>query len=373
MLQPAILMAGIDHSFHHPQCQINVAVVSGTVSTKYPQQASGRLNIPLVVSPIYESNLSSSKAIITTMKTTTYRFATLAAHLATCLLIAIVPAVWAQVTDGRSVVGEGAVPVKVGTGYAFTEGPAVDSKGNVFFTDQPNDRIYKWSTDGKIAVYMEGAGRSNGLYVDRKGNLWSCADGNNEIWRIDKNKQHAVVVSRFEGKRLNGPNDLWIDPRGGVYFTDPFYKRDYWQHSQPELEKQDVYYLSPDGKTVSVVATDFEQPNGIVGSADGKLLYVADIRGRKTYVFDILADGRLGERRLFTEMGSDGMTIDREGNVYLTGKGVTVFNKQGKQIGHITIDEPWTANVCFGGKDRKTLFITASKSVYTLKMNVKGA
>lgn len=306
------------------------------------------------------------------MKTTRMPFAALAASVTICLMIGLVQAVSAQASPGRSVVADGAVAVKVGTGYAFTEGPAVDAKGNVFFTDQPNDKIYRWSTNGNIAVYMEGAGRSNGLYVDKKGNLWSCADGNNEMWRIDKNKKHTVVVSRFEGKRLNGPNDLWIDPRGGVYFTDPFYKRDYWQHSEPELAKQDVYYLSPDGKTVSVVATDFEQPNGIVGSGDGKLLYVADIRGRKTYVYDILGDGRLGERRLFTEMGSDGMTIDREGNVYLTGKGVTVFDKSGKQIAHIDIDEPWTANVCFGGKDRKTLFITASRSVYTVKMNVKG-
>ena len=114
------------------------------------------------------------------------------------------------------------------------------------------------------------------------------------------------------------------------------------------------------------------QPNGIVGSPDGKKLYVADIRGKKTFVFEILGDGRLGERKLFTEMGSDGMTLDSKGNLSLTGKGVTVFDPQGKQIDHIAIDEPWTANVCFGGKDLKTLFITASKSVYTVKMKVKG-
>ncbi|HTF20751.1 MAG TPA: SMP-30/gluconolactonase/LRE family protein [Chryseolinea sp.] len=279
----------------------------------------------------------------------------------------------AQEDNADKVAAKGATPVRAGTGYAFTEGPAVDSKGNVYFTDQPNDRIFKWSTNGKIETYLEGAGRSNGLYLDKAGNLWSCADANNELWKIDKDKQHTVMVANFEGKKFNGPNDLWIDPRGGVYFTDPFYKRDYWTRTEQEIERQDVYYLTPDGKTVSIAATDFMQPNGIVGSGDGKHLYVADIRGKKTYVFDILADGRLGERKLFTEMGSDGMTIDSEGNLYLTGKGVTVFDRQGRQIGHIAIDEPWTANVCFGGKDRKTLFITASKSVYTMKMKVKGA
>jgi len=272
-----------------------------------------------------------------------------------------------------TVFAKDAVPVKAGTGYAFTEGPAVDGKGNVFFTDQPNDRIYKWSTNGKIELYLEGGGRSNGLYFDKQGNLWSCADANNELWKINKDKGHTIVVPNYQGKRFNGPNDLWIDSQGGVYFTDPFYKRDYWSHTEPELEKQDVYYLGPDGKLLAVAATDFAQPNGIVGSPDGKLLYIADIRGQKTYVFDILPGGQLGNRKLFTEMGSDGMTVDNEGNVYLTGKGVTVFNSQGKQIDHISIDEPWTANVCFGGKDRKTLFVTASKSVYTVKMKVRGA
>jgi gluconolactonase len=181
-----------------------------------------------------------------------------------------------------------------------------------------------------------------------------------------------VLVKDFEGKKLNGPNDLWVDPKGGIYFTDPFYKRDYWTRTEKEIEKENVYYLSPDGKTLKVAATDFVRPNGIVGSADGKTLYVADINARKTYSFKINDDASLTDRKLFAEMGSDGMTIDNKGNVYLTGKGVTVFDSSGKQIDHINIDEPWTANVCFGGKGQKTLFVTASKSVYTLKMKVKG-
>ncbi len=264
-----------------------------------------------------------------------------------------------------------AVLVKAGTGYSFTEGPAVDADGNIFFTDQPNDKIFKWSTDGTISLYMEGAGRSNGLYVDKQGNLLSCADLNNELWLIDKDKKVTVLVKDFEGKKLNGPNDLWVDPKGGIYFTDPFYKRNYWSRTEKEIEEENVYYLSPDRKLV-VAATDFVRPNGIIGTGDGKTLYVADINAKKTYSYTINEDGSLSDRKLFTEMGSDGMTIDNKGNVYLTGKGVTVFDSSGKQIQNIPVDEGWTANVCFGGKDMKTLFITASKSVYTVKMNVKG-
>src|SRR5205814_6827125 len=120
-------------------------------------------------------------------------------------------------------------------------------------------------------------------------------------------------------------------------------------------------------------ADDLKQPNGIIGTPDGKTLYVADIGAKKTYRYTIKDDGSLADKQLFCEQGSDGMTLDNQGNVYLTGKGVTVYDKQGKKIHQIDINEPWTANVSFGGKDRDTLFITASKAVYTLKMTDKGA
>lgn len=289
------------------------------------------------------------------------------------LLIASANSLFGQVKEKNksTVVAKGAVVEKAGTGYSFTEGPAVDPLGNVFFTDQPNDRILKWSADGSISVFMEGTGRSNGLYFDNNGNLLSCADLNNELWLIDKNKKVTVLVKDVDGKKLNGPNDLWVDPKGGIYFTDPFYKRNYWTRSEKEIEQENVYYLSPE-KDLRVAATDFVRPNGIVGSADGKKLYVADINAKKTYSFNIGPDGALSGKTLFADMGSDGMTVDNKGNVYLTGKGVTVFDAGGKQIDHIAIDEPWTANVCFGGKDQRTLFVTASKSVYTLRMKVKG-
>ena len=169
------------------------------------------------------------------------------------------------------------------------------------------------------------------------------------------------------------PNDVWVHPDGGIYFTDPFYKRDYWDRDEKEIEQENVYYLSPEGK-LTVAATDLVRPNGIVGTADGTTLFVADINDKKTYRYRVGEHGKLSNRQLFTEMGSDGMTLDEAGNLYLTGKaGVTVFNPQGEQIEQIPVPEGWTANVCFGGKERKKLFVTAMKSVYTLDMNVRGA
>jgi len=260
---------------------------------------------------------------------------------------------------------------KLAEGFAFTEGPACDAQGNVFFTDQPNDRILKWSTEGKLSTFLQPCGRANGLCFDAQGNLWACADATNELWRVDPAGKATVVVKDFEGKLLNGPNDVWITPGGGIYLTDPYYKRPYWQRGPKELS-EDVYYLAPGQKTLVRVISDFKQPNGIIGTPDGKTLYVADIGANKSYHYRIQADGSLAEKKLFCELGSDGMTIDNEGNVYLTGKGVSVYDASGAKIEQIAVAEPWTANVCFGGKDRHTLFITASKSFYGLRMRVKG-
>jgi gluconolactonase len=241
----------------------------------------------------------------------------------------------------------------------------------LFFTDLQNDRILEWSTEGKLATFLQPCGRANGLCFDAHGNLWACADNKNELWRLDSAGKATVVVKGYQGKLLNGPNDVWVRPGGGVYFTDPYYKRDYWDRGPKEIDEC-VYYLKPDQQTLVRVIDDLKQPNGIIGTPDGKTLYVADIGAGKTYRYSIEHDGALSGKTLFCQLGSDGMTIDSEGNVYLTGKGVTVFDPSGKQIEHIQVAEPWTANVCFGGKDRKTLFITASKSLYGLRMQVSG-
>ena len=269
------------------------------------------------------------------------------------------------------IIAPGATLQKLAGDFVFTEGPASDREGNVFFTDQPNDRILKWSMDGKLSTFMQPCGRANGLSFDPEGNLWACADEKNELWRIDPAGKATVVVKDYQGKLLNGPNDVWVRPGGGLYFTDPYYKRPYWKRGPKEMDEC-VYYLAPDYKTLTRVIDDLKQPNGIIGTPDGKLLYVADIGAGKTYRYRIQPDGSLKEKKLFCELGSDGMTIDSEGNIYLTGKGVSVFDPAGKKIEHIDVPEPWTANVCFGGKDRQTLFITASKSLYGLRMAVHG-
>ena len=187
----------------------------------------------------------------------------------------------ASVMAQSSVVAKGSVPVLVSSEFLFTEGPAVDAEGNVYFTDQPNDKIMKWSTDGSLSVFMEGTGRSNGLFMDKNGNLFACADLNNQLWMIDKCKNVTVLVKDFEGKKLNGPNDLWIDPQGGIYFTDPFYKRDYWTRSEKEIEDENVYYLSPDRKKLTIAASGLMQPNGMIGTPDGKNYTLRTLKDKK--------------------------------------------------------------------------------------------
>ena len=270
-------------------------------------------------------------------------------------------------------VADGAELNQISNKYSFTEGPASDKNGNVYFTDQPNDKIIKWNeADNTLSIFKEPAGRANGLYFDHNGNLLAAADDKNELWRINSNGIVDTLITNFEGKKLNGPNDIWVDIQGGIYFTDPYYQRPYWERTTAEIEEKNVYYISPDLKKITVAETDLVQPNGIIGTPDGKTLYVADIGDQKTYSYTIQNNGTLTNRTLFTDMGSDGMTIDNKGNIYLTGEGVTIFNPKGEKIHHIPINEEWTANVTFGGKNQNILFITAKGSVYTLKMNVHG-
>jgi gluconolactonase len=280
-----------------------------------------------------------------------------------------------ETRDGKQktspIIADGATLQLVSDQFKFAEGPATDKKGNVFFTDQPNNKIWKFDTNGKLSVFMDNAGRSNGMDFDNDGNLISCADENMQLWSIDPKKKVTVLVKDYKGKLLNGPNDVFVTSKGKIYFTDPYYQREYWKRKSPDLDGQKVYYLK--GKNNPVVVCDnLKKPNGIVGTPDGRYLYVADIEGNKTYRFTIEADGSLSDQALFVNQGSDGMTMDNKGNVYLTGKGVTVYDKEGNKIEHIDVPADWTGNITFGGKDKDILFITASQKAYTLKMKVKG-
>jgi gluconolactonase len=275
-------------------------------------------------------------------------------------------------TDTSGLIATGATLQQVSRDFRFTEGPAVDPQGNVFFTDQPNNRIWKYATDGTLSVFLEPSGRSNGLYFDHDGNIIACADEKNQLWRISPDKKITVLYKGRKGRKLNGPNDAWVDKKGGIYFTDPYYQRPYWKRTAPEIEGQHVYYLPRRKKKLIAVEENIKQPNGIVGTPDGKFLFVADIANSKIYKYEIALNGTLQNRKLFAEVLCDGMTLDNRGNLYTAGNGVSVFDSTGKKIEHIVVPEKWTANVCFGGAKRNQLFITASEGVYTIEMNVTG-
>lgn len=282
-------------------------------------------------------------------------------------------------------------------GFGFTEGPAVDKKGNVYFTDQPDNKIYKWdASSGAISTFLTETGRANGMAFDKNGYLIACADMHGEVWKIAPDGSHEVIVDNYNGKILNGPNDVWINPiTGGMYFTDPMFPRGYWDDEDPR--KQDwppthseqaeegkgghVYYLAPGSSTLVRVTTQPEWdadswPNGIVGSPDGKKLYVnkwTDDNLGGTWVFDINTDGTLSNMQKFIDAGGDGMSMDEQENIYISnGNGVVAFDPEGNEVLTIPTGGGATNNV-FAGMNEKILFITGPPDrVTSIKMNVKG-
>ena len=299
--------------------------------------------------------------------------------LTAVLLLVTAPAVLSQTPAVSPVIADGATVERVATGYGFTEGCTADKEGNVFFTDQnhePDGQILRWSAeDDKITVWMDLTGRSNGERFAPNGDLITCADEHNQLWRITPDKQVTVLVTNYNGKLLDGPNDVWVLPNGGMYLTDPYYHRPWWgpEHATPQQDKRAVYYLTPDAKTLTRVIDDFQMPNGIGGTPDGKILYAADINAHKTWKYDIQEDGSLTNKTLFCNAGSDGMTMDNQGDVFCTQNGIQVFDKTGKLIEHIpSPDGQQPANIAIGGKEHDILFMAARTSVYTLKLKVKN-
>jgi len=292
--------------------------------------------------------------------------------LLTVLILLIYVTIINTQAQESSVISKNAVIKESGSGFVFTEGPAVASDGRVFFTDQPQDRIYIWDEKVGILLYKEGVGRSNGMYFNSNGQLVACADEKNQLIYFDQNKKMVRIYDGFDGKHLNGPNDLWICPQGGIYFSDPYYQRSWWSEGHSEIQDvRGVYFLSSD-KKITIVIDDLVTPNGLVGTPDGKTLYVSDIKCEKIWKYDIMPDGKLTNKTFFAPYGSDGMTIDNKGNIYLTNsKKVLVYNPEGKLTDEIEFPQK-PANVCFGGKNRNILFVTARTGVYTLKMKVKG-
>jgi len=267
------------------------------------------------------------------------------------------------------IVSPGAEVKKLAGDFKFTEGPAADAQGDVYFTDIPANRILKWSVeDGTLSTFLENSGGANGLYFDKDGNLLACQGAERRLVSISPKGEVTMLADKYEGKTFNSPNDLWIDPKGGVYFTDPRYGG----REGMEQDGEHVYYLTPDRKRVIRVISDMVRPNGLIGTPNGRRLFVADHGAGKTFVYRINKDGTLSDKRPFAPQGSDGVTIDRKGNVYLTGKAVSVYDRKGEKLQEIQVPEG-PSNVTFGGTDDKTLFITARTSFYAIPMQVKGA
>ncbi|MEI6865126.1 SMP-30/gluconolactonase/LRE family protein [Flavicella sp.] len=260
---------------------------------------------------------------------------------------------------------------KLAGDFKFTEGPAVDPEGNVYFTDIPNHHILIWTIDEQLDTIRVNSGRANGLYFDKKGNLLVCEGEKGQITSISPEGKHKIIAATYKGVRFNQPNDLWPDGKGGIYFTDPKYGKNDKELNQDGMH---VYYISPDHSTVVRVCDDLEKPNGILGTQNEKILYVTDAQAKKTYKYDIQEDGSLENKTLFIEFGCDGMTIDKEGNIYFTTSGkkaVDIFSPLGELLESIKVPEK-PSNICFGGKNRDQLYITARTSIYRVKMNTQG-
>ena len=294
-----------------------------------------------------------------------------------CLLIVIAFGSLARAQDRIKGLGPTAAPVQAHTGFQFTEGPAADPTGVVYFTDIPNQRIHRIGLDGKLTTFLEKSFHANGLMINGAGELLACEmDGQVVAHSID-GKNRRVIADKFDGKRFNAPNDLVVDTHGGIYFTDP----DYSSPNPLPQGVRSVYYITADGKVSRLIAKDLPNPNGVILSPDEKTLYVIPSLSTKMLAYPVEGPGKLGEGKVFCELtqganrkvtGGDGLTVDVKGNLYITSaSGLQVFDPAGKQLGVIAVPEE-PANVTFGGKDFKTLYVTAKTSVYTIPMEIAG-
>jgi gluconolactonase len=271
-------------------------------------------------------------------------------------------------------------PQRLALGFQFTEGPVWMPDGYLLFSDIPADRIYKWTPDigsagkGKLEIWREPSGQSNGLTIDRQGRLIACEHGNRRVSRTEADGTVNVLADQYQGKRLNSPNDIVVKSDGSIYFTDPPYGIEPEEREQP---CNGVFRILPDG-TLQLLADDFDRPNGLAFSPDESVLYIDDSPRRHLRAFDVRPDGSLTNSRVIADMdhpqpGSpDGMKIDVQGHLYVTGAtGVWVFEPDGTLLGVIVPPEK-PANCAWGDADRKGLYITARTSLYRVRVKVPG-
>ena len=262
---------------------------------------------------------------------------------------------------------------KLAGDFKFTEGPVWVAKGGyLLFSDIPANRIYRWSPKEGLSVWREPSGNTNGNALDRQGRSISCEHSNRRVTRTEADGSITVLAHSFGGKRLNSPNDVVVKSDGTIWFTDPPYGIKPEQIEQPHNY---VFRLGPDGK-LTAVADDFDRPNGLCFSPDEKKLYIADSgKPRHIRVFEVKEDGTLPGGKVFCTIDKgvpDGIRCDSAGRVYSSaGDGVQVFSADGALIGKIFVPES-PANLCFGGEDKKTLYITARTSLYAMALGVAG-
>jgi len=263
------------------------------------------------------------------------------------------------------------------TGYKFLEGPVWNSTGGfLLFSDIPANRIYKWVPDGSVTVFREPSGNSNGLTFDDRGNLIICEHGTRRLSMLEKNGVYKVLADKYRDKRLNSPNDVVVKSDGKIYFTDPPYgiKQD-----EQELTFQGVYSLDVEKEKLTLLSDDLDRPNGLAFSPDEKIIYIADSSNRRhVRAFKVDRDGNLSQGSVFAEIRSelpgnpDGMKVDVEGNLYVAAAGgVWVFSAHGEHLGIINTPET-PANLAWGTRDWRSLFITARTSLYRVKVKAKG-
>ena len=269
---------------------------------------------------------------------------------------------------------------QLATGCQFTEGPLWNASGKfLLFSDIPANTMRQWDATSGMSVFRKPSGKSNGLTYDKQGCLIACEHANRRVSRTNPDGEVVTIASHYEGKRLNSPNDVVVKSDGSLYFTDPPYglTSAYGVEAEKELDFQGVYRLSPDGDTLTLLVDDFERPNGLCFSPDESILYINDTERMHIRAFDVQADGTIANGRVFgIEKGEngkpDGMKVDVQGNVYLTGPGgIWVFAPEGTHLGVIFTPER-AANLAWGGDDWKTLFITASTSLYCVQCKVAG-
>lgn len=281
----------------------------------------------------------------------------------------------------REVVGSGAELEQLGTGFEFTEGATWDPRDScLIFSDMPGNLMRKWSADGGVEAFRQPSNMANGNFFDREGRLITCEHATSRVVRMEPDGSMTTLASHYGDKELNSPNDVIVRSDGSIFFTDPIYGRAeyYGLPRQQQLGVQGVYRIDADGCGPHLLVSDFDQPNGLSLAVDESKMYINDTPKGHIREFDVAPDGSLAGGGVWAEVtgegdgATDGLTIDREGNLYTTGpRGIHVFGPDAICLGVIHVPEV-AANFTWGGDDLRTLFVTASSSLYRTRVKVPG-